>query len=179
MLEKPKKDKKKTLSYWKKKVLGPGEVFSQFIRLRDCLKTTGGLENGFCYTCGRLYPFKSLQAGHWIPGRGGGNVLDERGCHAQCLTEESLIRMSDGSTVSIRDLVVGDTLSAFDENLFQSCVAMVESTKSFLPEEMYEVEMEDGSKFFATPDHMVLANGKWVQIQDMLHDCSAYDILEK
>jgi len=59
-------------------------LFSKYIRLRDCLETTGDTTIGVCFTCGRTYEFKKLQAGHFIPGRHGMNLFDPRGCHAQC-----------------------------------------------------------------------------------------------
>ena len=60
------------------------DKFSIFIRLRDCLKTTGTFESGRCYTCGKLYDFKSLQAGHFVAGRGNSVLFDEQGVKAQC-----------------------------------------------------------------------------------------------
>jgi len=60
------------------------DMFSVFIRLRDCLKTTGTTENGRCFTCGRIYPFNRLHAGHFVPGRGGAVLFDEIGVRAQC-----------------------------------------------------------------------------------------------
>jgi len=60
-------------------------VFSQYIRLRDCLKTTEKPDEGRCFTCDNKYPFKKLQAGHFIAGRHNAIVFDERGVHAQCM----------------------------------------------------------------------------------------------
>ncbi len=60
------------------------DAFSRFIRTRDCLKTTGTLERGKCITCGQEFSFKSLQAGHFIPGRHNANLFSEKGTHAQC-----------------------------------------------------------------------------------------------
>lgn len=74
------------------------DLFSLFIRLRDCLATCGGetiqverkngdIEDilvGLCFTCDRKYPLTKLQAGHFIPGRHNANLYDEKGCHAQC-----------------------------------------------------------------------------------------------
>lgn len=60
------------------------DAFSKFIRTRDCLKTTGCSSWGLCYTCGKRYHFKLLQAGHFIPGRHNGNLFSETGVHAQC-----------------------------------------------------------------------------------------------
>ena len=35
-------------------------------------------------TCGKVYPLKSLQAGHFIAGRGNSILFEEHNCHAQC-----------------------------------------------------------------------------------------------
>lgn len=75
---KTKKVKKSTL---KKKAW---EIFSKYIRLRDCLLTTRTKERGKCITCGREYEFKSLQAGHCISGRHNSLLFDEMAVHAQC-----------------------------------------------------------------------------------------------
>lgn len=58
--------------------------FSKFIRTRDCLKTTGTPDEGVCVTCPRKYPFKQLQAGHFIAGRTNSILFDEEATHAQC-----------------------------------------------------------------------------------------------
>lgn len=58
--------------------------FSKYIRLRDCLKTTGTKEYGKCYTCDRIKPFKELQAGHLVSSRCNSILLDEEIVHAQC-----------------------------------------------------------------------------------------------
>jgi hypothetical protein len=59
--------------------------FSLFIRSRDCLKTTNSLSHGLCYTCGKDFPFTKLQAGHFLAGRGGSVLFDEKQVHAQCM----------------------------------------------------------------------------------------------
>ncbi len=59
-------------------------VFSIYIRMRDCLATTGTLEHGKCCTCGRLYPRGRLQAGHFIPGRQDSILFEPTCVHAQC-----------------------------------------------------------------------------------------------
>ena len=62
------------------------KVFSRYIRLRDCLRTTGSLYYGECFTCNASLEFGYLQAGHFIPGRHNANLFSERGVHAQCKT---------------------------------------------------------------------------------------------
>ena len=58
--------------------------FSKFIRLRDCLRTTSKNYLGICISCDLPFPFESLQAGHFLPGRHNANLFYERGVHAQC-----------------------------------------------------------------------------------------------
>jgi len=58
--------------------------FSRFIRLRDCLETTGSTKYGVCFTCGQTVPCQELHAGHYIDGRTNGLLFNELGTHAQC-----------------------------------------------------------------------------------------------
>lgn len=61
-----------------------GKIFSMFIRMRDCLETTGTLDEGLCCTCKKRYPLKKLQAGHFIPGRMDSILFEPTCVHAQC-----------------------------------------------------------------------------------------------
>ena len=61
-------------------------IFSRFIRLRDCLKTTGSIEYGECFTCGGTFEFRELQAGHYLSGRKDSILFSEKGVNAQCGT---------------------------------------------------------------------------------------------
>lgn len=65
---------RKTVTYSKAKDRA-WKAFSEFIRRRD---------NGKCFTCGIIKPWKQMQAGHWIPGRHNSNLFNEQGCHCQC-----------------------------------------------------------------------------------------------
>lgn len=60
------------------------QIFSKFIRRRDCLRTTGNIFWGLCFTCDKRQNFKQLEAGHFLPGRSNGILYDEKGVHAQC-----------------------------------------------------------------------------------------------
>ena len=60
------------------------KAFSEYIRTRDCLKTTGLPDYGRCITCSKIVPKTLLQAGHFIPGRHLANLFSEKGTHAQC-----------------------------------------------------------------------------------------------
>lgn len=57
-------------------------IFSRYIRLRDCLKTTGLPNMGACLTCGTIHDFKNLQAGHFRHASNN-TYFDEKNVHAQ------------------------------------------------------------------------------------------------
>ena len=60
-------------------------MFSTYIRLRDAWENDDiNGEYAKCCTCGEIRHWKTLQAGHFLPGRRSNNLFDERGCHAQC-----------------------------------------------------------------------------------------------
>jgi len=58
--------------------------FSLYIRARDCIKTTGSIQEGKCVTCGKTFKFKELQAGHFVQGRNNAVLFNELGVHSQC-----------------------------------------------------------------------------------------------
>jgi hypothetical protein len=59
-------------------------AFSKYIRLRDCLKTTGTLTNGKCITCGKLLNIGFSDAGHFVSRRYNSVLFDEQNVHLQC-----------------------------------------------------------------------------------------------
>lgn len=59
-------------------------TFSKFIRLRDCLKTTGSPEYGRCYTCGAIKPFQDLDTGHFVKSNHKDIKFHEDNVRAQC-----------------------------------------------------------------------------------------------
>jgi len=56
------------------------EWFSKYIRL----KYADHQGNCTCYTCGKKYPWKKMQAGHGMGGRTNNILFDERIVRAQC-----------------------------------------------------------------------------------------------
>ena len=71
---------KKTVAKVKKRVW---LLFSRYIRLRDCLKTTGSPEYGECISCGNTKSYSDLDAGHFVP-KHANNYFSQLGVHAQC-----------------------------------------------------------------------------------------------
>jgi len=72
------KEKKVSISKLKKRAW---RLFSEYIRRKDVMKNG----NTACFTCGFAYPWKSMQAGHWLPGRHNAVLFDERNVHPQCV----------------------------------------------------------------------------------------------
>ena len=106
-----KKPKSKSTAKIKKEVW---PIFSQYIRLRDCLETTGCASWGLCITCGKRYHIKLLQAGHLIPGRHNSNLFSEEGTHAQCYNCNINLK---GNTLEYRRQIVRLYGEGADERL--------------------------------------------------------------
>ena len=103
--------RQKSISSLKKK-LWP--LFSEFIRKRDCLLTTGLKDYGKCITCQKTIPRTLLQAGHFIPGRHNVNLFSERGTHAQCYNCNINLK---GNTLIYRRKIVEMYGKGYDEIL--------------------------------------------------------------
>jgi len=70
--------KKHTLSWWEKKAK---QTVQKYVRLRD------SDENGYCKccTCGRVYHWKKMNGGHFIPAEWLATCFIEHNIHAQCI----------------------------------------------------------------------------------------------
>ena len=61
--------------------------FSKYIRLRDCLRTTGRPDIGRCITCNKIITFKDNDAWHWITIGNKATKFDERNVYLQCSSD--------------------------------------------------------------------------------------------
>ena len=63
------------------------KMFKLYIRLRDCLATTGTLLQGKCYTCGKMCRMgtSEWQAGHYKQGSHESTYFIEENVHGQCV----------------------------------------------------------------------------------------------
>jgi len=109
------------------------DIFSKYIRLRDCLRTTGCPSFGLCITCGKRYHFKLLQAGHFIPGRHNSNLFSKKGTHAQCYNCNINLR---GNTLEYRRQIIRLYGEGYDEIL----EAEARQTKKFTAAELTELK---------------------------------------
>jgi len=60
------------------------KAFSDYIRLRDCLKTTRTPDKCVCVTCKGIFFYNYIQAGHAIAGRNNSILLHPDIVHGQC-----------------------------------------------------------------------------------------------
>lgn len=60
------------------------DEFSRWVRVHDCLESTGLPFVGVCITCDRRFHIRYLQAGHCLPGRTNAKLFNEKLVHAQC-----------------------------------------------------------------------------------------------
>lgn len=61
------------------------KAFSDYIRTRDSLETTGTTTHCVCITCKKTVEYKSIQAGHFVGGRTGSILFDEELVYGQCM----------------------------------------------------------------------------------------------
>ncbi len=107
------------------------ELFSKYIRLRDCLETTGCASFGLCITCGKKNHFKLLQAGHFISGRHNANLFSEKGVHAQCYNCNINLK---GNTLEYRRKIIEKYGEGYDEVLEREAQEIKKFTVSDLEE---------------------------------------------
>lgn len=80
------------------------DSFAKFIRIRDCLETTGLVFVGKCFTCERRFHISMLDAGHFNSGRRNSVLFDEQGVHAQCTFYCN--RLNHGETKKYRKMLI-------------------------------------------------------------------------
>lgn len=78
--------------------------FARYIRLRDCLKTTGTTVWCICVTCGKRVCSPYLEAGHAIGQRTNGILFDESIVRGQC----SVCNGHDGETQAFKAILVSE-----------------------------------------------------------------------
>ena len=121
------------------------DAFSRYIRTRDCIATTGWEDEGECITCKRQYPFKQLQAGHFIPGRLNAVLFQESGVHAQCY---GCNVMKGGNTVKYWL----EMESRYGREAIDQLIAQSETTVKYTVDDFKEIEQKYKDK---------LANKDW------------------
>ena len=113
-------------------------AFSIYIRTRDCLRFTGDPEQGMCVTCKAKKPFKELQAGHFVAGRGNAVLFNEQIVYSQCSYCNQKPPMGLGGNYAAY------TLFMFDEGYtraeIEGFLALKGTTKQYKLNDFIEIE---------------------------------------
>jgi len=120
------------------------KLFSEFIRRRDCLRTTGLEDYGKCISCQKIIPRTLLQAGHFIPGRHNANLFYERGCHSQCYNCNINLK---GNTLAYMDALIKlygqgiiEELRANDKQMRQYTIPELEDLREYFKAKIKELK---------------------------------------
>ena len=107
-------------------------IFSEYIRLRDCIATTSSPDAGLCFTCGKRYIYRQLQAGHFVGGRHNGNLYSERGTNAQCYYCNIILK---GNILEYRRQVI----KRFGENADLDLEAEAKLTRQYKAQDLLDL----------------------------------------
>lgn len=91
----------------------------------------------------------------------------------ECLHPKTLITMSDGTEKCIKDLKNGELVKTVNEETLEIENKPIEKVHYNLNkgQQMYEIEMEDGSKIKITGNHKIkLTDGSWIKAEDLTGD---------
>ena len=121
--------KRETIGSLKKRIW---PLFSRYIRLRDCLRTTGSPLWGECISCGQTFEYHDLDAGHFVPKRAN-NYFSEKGVHAQC---KKCNRFQGGNQLGYRHALV----ELYGEEVTNELETENQPIKKFTVKELKELE---------------------------------------
>ncbi len=129
--KKPSKSKAKDKA-WK--------AFSSFIRLRDCLETTGTKDTGHCFTCNTLKERKALQAGHFVDSRCNAVLFVEDIVKAQCV-QCNFFKSGN------KDVYTPKMLAIWGPDKVEEFQNLKNTTKNYSAEDYVEIEKVYKDKF--------------------------------
>lgn len=111
------------------------DACSKYVRVRDCLKTTGNPEYGRCYTCGSEFHITRLDAGHYLPGHHMATYFDVRGIHIQCCYCN---RTLEGNRIVYHERMLAD----YGQDVTDELRRIDKSTRKYTVAELSELETE-------------------------------------
>jgi DNA-directed RNA polymerase beta subunit len=88
--------------------------------------------------------------------------------HNQCIYENEIVYMADGTSKKIKDVKVGDEVITFDPiTQAQSYTKIVHTYTGPTNKKIYDVETFSGKKIRATFDHKFMTNKGWLPLEDI------------
>jgi DNA-directed RNA polymerase II subunit RPB2 len=93
-----------------------------------------------------------------------------RNCY-QCLWEEELVLMADGSKKPIKDVKVGDRVVTFDNITMEvSTTRVIDQFVKETDKRVYRVKTSSGRSIIATYDHLFMTENGWTEVQYLQKD---------
>lgn len=148
---------------------GPFKAFSMADNVRSIPSMCDGFKNSM----------RKAMYGMVLRGENAGELQIERLASqiAACLTEDTEVLLSDGSTKTIKEILEIDLINSkiFVKSLneetgkFEDC----ELLKVFVQppsKTLIEIETETGEILKMTPNHLVLTDRGWIEAKDLTHD---------
>lgn len=149
--------KTKGVQYWKKRCW---EQFSLYVRVRDALRTTGGIEQCVCCSCGKIKPAFGrgcIQAGHFIPGRKNSVLFSEIGVHGQCgYCNGSELGGLKGNWPGYYEFM----LKHYNQSVINHLLVVAKQTRKYYPFELEEMRDEYKRKYSQMLDTKQLIYGE-------------------
>jgi hypothetical protein len=106
------------------------KYFSIYIRTRDNIRFSGDPDMGMCVTCKKEFPFKELQAGHFVGGRTNALLFDEEIVYTQCANCNLYLRGNYQSYTLFMLKEVGE--EKIEEFLARKSLTLKYTTEDFL-----------------------------------------------
>ncbi|MGA2669977.1 MAG: recombination protein NinG [Dehalococcoidia bacterium] len=132
MMFKTKERKTKSIGKLKKECL---LLLSKYVRLRDCLRTTGTLTHCKCISCMRLIDYKTAQAGHLVDRRHSATLFNLVNVNAQCPRCNIFL---DGNILQYRRALI----ALYGEEAVNELEDMATEIKHFTVDELLNLKEE-------------------------------------
>lgn len=89
----------------------------------------------------------------------------------RCIHKDSLITLSSGKRVPIKDINIGDEVLCVDDSMMIRKSKVTNKWNNGV-RNMLKIKTKLGHEIICTPDHKMLSNGKWIEAKDLnIGDC--------
>lgn len=84
----------------------------------------------------------------------------------RCIHKDSLVTLSSGKRVPIKDINIGDEVLCVDDSMMIRKSKVTNKWNNGV-RHMLKIKTKLGHEIICTPDHKMLSNGKWVEAKDL------------
>ena len=88
----------------------------------------------------------------------------------QCLWEEELVWMADGSKKKIKDIIIGDEVYSFNDIGIVSTTKVVYQYVRITDKNIFKIILENNEEIIATEDHTFYTSNGWKQVNELINN---------